>query len=102
MGNVKKKTEFMELIRGVYNNKNLGLSDTLKKKLLETAKGLESGYKISFLSYSLYPYVVKELQRESLSDSCELLHFMKYLEKKRWKYYFGSIVGVAFSSTFKK
>lgn len=89
----KRKTFFKNQVETIYQNKTLNLSDNLNKELLETIKDIQKGDRISYLAYRLYPHVLKELNS---NHSEELKAFKKYLEKKRWKYYFGSVLSMAF------
>ncbi|ESV55208.1 hypothetical protein SAG0136_08325 [Streptococcus agalactiae LMG 14747] len=89
----KKKMIFLNQIHEIYQNNNLDLSPRFNKELLKTIKGVEKGDRISYLAYRLYPYVLEELLR---NDSEELKLFKKYLERTRWKYYFGQVFAMSF------
>lgn len=89
----KKKIIFLNRVEELYKNKTLDLSEKLNEKLLETIKGAKKGDRISYLAYRLYPYVLKEL---TFNGSEELNLFKKYLERTRWKYYFGEVLSMAF------
>lgn len=89
----KKRMIFLNQVEEIYQNNNLNLSKKLNKELLKTIKGIDKGDRISYLAYHLYPYVLEELLR---NDSEELKLFKKYLEKIRWKYYFGQVFAMSF------
>lgn len=100
MFNSKSRNKFMEFIKRFYNDKNLKLSEPFREKLLEVAVGLEKKSRISYLAYVLYPYVSKEVMNNP--NNLDLLDFKKYLERQRWKYYFGMVSIIPISNLFKK
>ncbi|BBE40800.1 MULTISPECIES: bacteriocin immunity protein [Streptococcus] len=89
----KKKNEFYNKVTEIYNNQELLLSDKLRDELLKAIKGFQKGDRISYLAYRLFPYVLEETFSKPNKD---LKEFKRYLEKVRWKYYFGEILGLAF------
>ena len=93
----KKREAFFETVQAFYDNHRTRLSPNLTTKLIDTLKGVKNGYKISYLAYQLYPYVIKELS-SSTDNFNDLNTFKQYLEKIRWKYYAGLIFGLPFVS----
>ncbi|MFU2182621.1 bacteriocin immunity protein [Streptococcus pluranimalium] len=89
----KKKMIFLNQVKKIYQNDTLDLSQKLNKELLKTIKSVEKGDRLGYLAYRLYPYVLEELLH---NDSEELKVFKKYLERTRWKYYFGQIFAMSF------
>ena len=94
--NRKKRDEYYQQIDRIYNNDSIIISSKLREELLNSAKGLQKGDQISYLAFKLYPFVCDEVLK---NKSNELIAFKKYLEKTRWKYYWGSVLGMAFVKT---
>lgn len=88
-----KKAIFYKNINELYSNNQLELSEELRTQLLKTINDFHQGDRISYLAYRLYPYVLKE---SFSNQSNEFILFKKYIEKVRWKYYFGEVLGMAF------
>ncbi|MEX2804536.1 bacteriocin immunity protein [Streptococcus sp. H31] len=93
----KKQQEFYHQIELVYNNPTLMISGDLRQELLESAAGLENGDRISYLAYKLYPFVSDEILHHKANRNDELIILKKYLERTRWKYYWGSVLSMAFA-----
>ncbi|MDO5078169.1 hypothetical protein [Streptococcus minor] len=91
----QKRDGYYRQIEQIYNNKHIIISSKLRKELLSSAKGLQNGEQISYLAYKLYPFVCDEIL-ENKSNKNELIILKKYLEKTRWKYYWGTVLGMAF------
>lgn len=91
----EKQKFFMEKLHEIYNNKNLNLTETCRKKILDQYKELSNNKtNINYASYKLYPHL-----RDALYDNedSELLgDFMKIILKYRWKAYFGMILPTSF------
>lgn len=88
------KQSFKNEIEKIYWNKQLHLSQALREELLKTMTELENGDRVSYLAYRLYPHVLKETFSNKAD---ELMSLKKTLEKARWKYYFGEVLGIAFT-----
>ncbi|HFR3418623.1 TPA: hypothetical protein ACHU7S_001914, partial [Streptococcus suis] len=95
--NSKKSKLFIQKINELLSDSELKLSKALKFQLLEAMELCEKGSKISYLSYKIYPWVLEELALNRI-QSDKLKMFKRYLEQERWKYYFGSALGMAFTS----
>ncbi|HEL1649236.1 hypothetical protein [Streptococcus suis] len=95
--NSKKSKLFIQKINELLSDSELKLSKALKFQLLEAMELCEKGNKISYLSYKIYPCVSEELALNRI-QSDKLKMFKRYLEQERWKYYFGSALGMAFTS----
>lgn len=91
----EKQKFFMEKLHEIYNDKNLNLTETCRKKILDQYKELSNNKtNINYASYKLYPYL-----RDALYDNkdSELLgDFMKIILKYRWRAYFGMILPTSF------
>ena len=74
--NRKKRDEYYQQIDRIYNSDSIIISSKLREELLNSAKGLQKGDQISYLAFKFN----------------ELIAFKKYLEKTRWKYYWGSVL----------
>ena len=93
----KKKKAFIQKTNEILSDPELKLSKELKALLVESIDLCEKGEKISYLSYKIYPWVSEELTLNQ-GQSDKLKMFKHYLEQQRWKYYFGSALGMAFVS----
>ena len=91
----EKQKYFMEKLHKIYNDKNLNLTETCRKKILDQYKELSNNKtNINYASYKLYPYL-----RDALYDNkdSELLgDFMKIILKYRCKAYFAMILPTKF------
>ncbi|WP_449457856.1 hypothetical protein [Streptococcus suis] len=94
----QKRAEFMGCLHSLYNEKERNLSQSFREKLIWAAKGLDSGDRLSYLAYQLYPYLMEEMKREEANHNPQFLKAKKYLEKIRWRYNVGSVWGWPFSS----
>ncbi|MCF2665675.1 bacteriocin immunity protein [Streptococcus alactolyticus] len=94
----RKRQIFYHHIELVYNNPTLVISEELRQALLNSASGLEKGDSIAYLAYRLYPFVCDEVLHRKANRNDELLVLKKYLERKRWRYYWGVILQVAFTN----
>ena len=83
----RKRSTFYHQIELVYNNPSLKISKDLRKALLESA----------FLAYRLYPFVCDEILNQKANRNDELIVLQKYLERTRWKYYWGVVLSMAFA-----
>lgn len=92
----RKRQEFYHHIELVYNNPTLGISEELRQALLASVFNLEKGDRIAYLAYILYPLVCDEIRHRKSHRNEELVILQKYLEKARWKYYWGSVLSMAF------
>lgn len=92
-----KKKDFYHNIELVYNNHDLVLSKELRQALLDSIKGLETGDRIAYLAYQLYPFVCDEIVERKANRNDELLVLQKYLVKTRWKYYWGAVLSMSFT-----
>lgn len=89
----KKRDEFIEIIKNIYNDQNLNISDNFKEYLIKACTEIQSGYKISFVSHWLYSQVINEMSGdENLYESEKMKYLKKYLESRKWKYIFGSFM----------
>lgn len=93
----RKRITFYHQIELVYNNPSLKISKDLRKALLESALGLEKGDRIAYLAYRLYPFVCDEILNQKANRNGELIVLQKYLERTRWKYYWGVVLSMAFA-----
>ena len=80
----RKRQIFYHHIELVYNNPTLVISEELRQALLNSASGLEKGD--------------DEVLHRKANRNDELLVLKKYLERKRWRYYWGVILQVAFTN----
>ena len=91
----EKQKYFMEKIHQIYNDKNLKLTKSCRKEILDQYKDLSNNKtNINYASYKLYPHL-----RDALYDNkdSELLgDFMKIILKYRWKAYFAMILPTRF------
>lgn len=92
----RKRKEFYHQIELVYNNSTLLISEELRQALLDSVLRLEKGDRIAYLAYKLYPLVCDEILHCKSNRNDELVVLQKYLEKARWKYYWGSVLSMAF------
>lgn len=95
MANKKEKLrEFIQLLEAVYYNPNLNLKKETKEELVRVRLALDKKIRISYLAYQLYPFVYQE--KLDNPSSMELEAFSNFLLKNRWRYYVGSVFGMAF------
>lgn len=47
--------------------------------MIWAAKGLDSGDRLSYLAYQLYPYLMEEMKREEANHNPQFLKAKKYL-----------------------
>lgn len=92
-----KKKIFIQKINEILSDSELKLSKELEILLIKSIDLCEKGEKISYLSYKIYPWVLEELTLNQGQPN-KLKMFKRYLEQQRWKYYFGSALGMAFAS----
>ena len=94
---IRNKKSIYTKTNEILSDPELKLSKELKALLVESIDLCEKGEKISYLSYKIYPWVLEELTLNQ-GQSDKLKMFKRYLEQQRWKYYFGSALGMAFVS----
>lgn len=93
--NREKKKTLMESLHKVYNNKSLNLRDKTKNEILDQYKKLENdSTNIAYASYALYPLIKEDSYDNKDEDLDKLLLF---LERNKWKAYFGMVLGSAFA-----
>lgn len=63
----------MSCLQSLYNEKELNLSQSFREKLIWAAKGLDSGDRLSYLAYQLYPYLMEEMKREEANHNPQFL-----------------------------
>ena len=91
----EKQKFFMEKLHEIYNDKNLNLTETCRKKILDQYKELSNNKtNINYASYKLYPYLRDALYDNK--DSKLLGDFLKIILKYRWKAYFAMILPTKF------
>lgn len=93
----RKRKDFYHHIELVYNDPTLIISKELRQALLKSVSGLEKGDRIAYLAYQLYPFVCDEILHRKANRNDELVVLQKYLEKARWRYYWGSVLSMAFA-----
>lgn len=93
----RKRHAFYHQIELVYNNPSLKISKDLRQALLESVSDLEKGDRIAYLAYRLYPFVCDEILNHKANRDDELVVLQKYLERARWKYYWGAVLSMAFA-----
>lgn len=93
--NKEKKRAFMADLHKIYNKKTLNLKEQTKKEILNQYKKLDqNSTNIAYASYALYPLIREESYQTKDKDLEKLL---KFLEKNKWKAYFGMVLGSAFA-----
>ena len=91
----EKQKYFMEKLHQIYNDKNLNLSESFRKEILNQYKELSNNKtNINYASYKLYPHLRDALYDNK--DSKLLGDFMKIILKYRWKAYFAMILPTRF------
>lgn len=91
----EKQKYFMEKIHQIYNDKNLKLSKSCRKEILDQYKDLSNNKtNINYASYKLYPYLRDALYDNK--DSKLLGDFFKIILKYRRKAYFAMILPTKF------
>lgn len=91
-----KVKDFMEKIHKIYNKKDLNLSEKTKEELLNQYKKLDQEKtNLVYAAYDLYP-LIRDDSYDNKEDE-DLMAFLKYLERNKWKAYFGMVLGSAFS-----
>lgn len=92
----EKRHTFITLLEAVYYQPDLKLKEETKKELVKIRLELNKNTRIAYLAYQLYPFIYQE--KLDHPTSTELTDFSSFLLKNRWRYYAGSVLGMAFAN----